>query len=54
MNIINERGNSPLHDAARWSCIDLVDLLLANGAPLNLKNLQGSTPLQMAKVSESW
>ena len=52
LSLVNERGNTPLHDAARWSCVDLVHLLLANEAPLNVKNLQGLTPLHMAKVCE--
>lgn len=47
---MNERGNTPLHDAARWNCIGIVHLLLENDAPLNIKNVQGLTPLQMAKV----
>jgi ankyrin repeat protein len=50
---VNERGNTPLHDAARWSCIDLVHLLLENDAPLNVRNLQGLIPLHMAKVFET-
>lgn len=50
MSIVNERGNTVLHDAARWSSVQLVRLLLKNKAPLTVRNLHGLTPLQMAKV----
>lgn len=50
MSIVNERGNTVLHDAARWSSVQLVRLLLKNKAPLTVRNLHGLTPLHMAKV----
>ncbi|KAG9288297.1 hypothetical protein G9A89_021328 [Geosiphon pyriformis] len=46
------KKNTPLHEAARKGHVTIVDLLLQAGAQPNLKNLEGITPLNIAKSEE--
>ena len=39
---------TPLHEAARYGCIEICKLLIEHGADINTKNSQGKTPLDMA------
>ena len=43
-------GDSPLHSAAQWGNLEIVKLLLQNGADVNAKNKWGETPLHYAAV----
>jgi len=40
VNIQNQDGNTPLHDAYRQGSKDIIDLLIANGADVNIVNLK--------------
>ncbi|KAK2560726.1 Ankyrin repeat domain-containing protein 27 [Acropora cervicornis] len=45
VNAANEHGDTPLHLASRWGYADIVRLLLENGASLEARNKDKSTPL---------
>ena len=49
----NQKGDTPLHLAAKSGNIDVVQALLDNGAidSINMKNKHGSTPLHLAAKS---
>jgi len=48
---VNEsvKGGTPLHYAVQLSRTDLVTILMANGADLNVKDSRGDTPLDLCK-----
>ena len=48
VNGVDETGNSALHGAVKIGSTELVQFLAENGASLNLKNLDGQTPLALA------
>ncbi len=48
VNATNKLGNTPLHHAAVNGWTELARLLIDNGADLNIKNVKGETPLQIA------
>jgi ankyrin repeat protein len=43
-------GDTPLHSAARWGRLDIVNILLAAGAEVNAANVLDQTPLHYAVV----
>ncbi|MDY7395960.1 ankyrin repeat domain-containing protein [Aureibaculum sp. 2210JD6-5] len=52
---INEKsvGMTPLMYAARYNRVDIVNLLIANGADLKAKSNKGYTALKYAKISKA-
>lgn len=48
LTAVDARGNSVLHGAIRHKDGALLTLLLASGAPTDLKNAEGGTPLHLA------
>ena len=52
VNQTNQRGNTPLHEAARYNFQDLVEILIKIGHanPLS-RNKAQLTPIQLAQVS---
>ena len=48
VNVKNQRGRTPLYDAAIWDRKDIAKLLFAAGADVNAKNKRGKTPLDEA------
>lgn len=48
VNALTDRGSSALHVAAQGSHVETVELLLNEGADLNVKSHSGSTPLALA------
>jgi len=46
VNIQNEDGNTPLHDAYLQGSKDIVNLLIDNGADVNIVNLKNQKPGQ--------
>lgn len=48
VNVTTGNGFSPLHVAARFNYFEIIDLLIENGADVNLKNACGWTPLMVA------
>ncbi len=48
INVTTNNGFSPLHVAARFNYFEIVDLLIKEGANVNLKNSYGWTPLMVA------
>ena len=56
VNVANQKGNTPLHDAARWSSLVLVELLVKHDADGTLRNRQYLMPIQLTQVGwwESW
>ena len=45
MSSVDKAGDTPLHIAARYNSVGIVDLLIKNGADLNSLNLNKNTPL---------
>ena len=52
VNAANERGDTPLHDAARLGYNSIVQLLTDQGADVNAKNKREQTPLSLAESSQ--
>jgi ankyrin repeat protein len=48
LNIKNNSGSSPLHEAARSGSLAAMDLLLTAGANPNTQDVQGNSPLHIA------
>ena len=48
VNAIDERGSTPLHEAARYGHDDICRILIAAGANLKSKDRDGKTALQLA------
>jgi hypothetical protein len=48
VNVKNVYGMTPLHDAARKDNVEIVRLLLQNGAEVNARSIDGNTPLHFA------
>ncbi len=53
INSVDSNGNTALYLAAHRSNINLVKLLLENGASSNIKNDRGNTPLHRTKDSDT-
>ena len=47
----NVRGDSALHNAARWNHAPIVQLLMLYGAQYKATNNEGKTPLDLTKVT---
>jgi len=50
INAKGEHGYSPLHDAVEQGHIDVVKLLVDRGASIAIKNTDGDTPTELAKL----
>lgn len=49
VNIVDGRGNTPLHEAVYYKCpIDVIASLIAAGSDVNARNKQGMTPFVLA------
>ncbi|KAL0454440.1 UNVERIFIED_CONTAM: Ankyrin repeat domain-containing protein 2B [Sesamum latifolium] len=48
---LDKNKNTPLHYAAGYGRKDCVELLLKNGAAVTLQNLDGKTPIDVAKLN---
>ena len=48
INAQNAHGNTPLHLAVEGDLEEVVKLLLENGLDMEIKNIEGKTPLQLA------
>ena len=48
INAVDSEGYSALHVAARYNHVELIKILLDNGAKINLKSNAGETPLHVA------
>jgi ankyrin repeat protein len=44
-----QRGDTPLHNASRWSAASVVEILLDYGASTAVVNKQNKTPFHLAK-----
>ncbi|MGD8586822.1 MAG: ankyrin repeat domain-containing protein [Chloroflexota bacterium] len=47
-NLLDDSGNTALHHAARWDRVTTIPLLVEHGASLNVQNVAGKTPLDLA------
>ncbi|WP_264336644.1 ankyrin repeat domain-containing protein [Wolbachia endosymbiont (group B) of Chorthippus brunneus] len=50
VNVENSNGDTPLHQAAFWGHLDIVQYLIKNKANVKVKNNNGDTPLHEAVV----
>ena len=50
MGQANTKGNTPLHEAAKWNNLPVLRHLLLNGASVNVRNKQHLSPLQLTQV----
>ncbi|KAM7539627.1 hypothetical protein Aperf_G00000031830 [Anoplocephala perfoliata] len=48
LTLRDKRGNAPIHLAAKFGRIKIVELLLRNGVSINTRNQDGLTPLHIA------
>lgn len=48
IDVVNQYGNSALHNAVRKGHTKVVRLLLENGADLKIRNAKGKTPIDLA------
>uniref|UniRef100_A0A8C8H9X3 VPS9 domain-containing protein n=1 Tax=Oncorhynchus tshawytscha TaxID=74940 RepID=A0A8C8H9X3_ONCTS len=53
LNIQNDKGDTPLHIAARWGYEGIIEVLLENGASTTIYNKAKDSPLQCALNSKS-
>jgi len=51
-NATDKNKNTPLHYAAGYGRVDLCKLLVDAGASVTLKNLDGKSPLDVAKLND--
>lgn len=52
LDIGNEKGDTPLHIAARWGYQGIIETLLQNGASTEIQNRLKETPLNCALNSK--
>lgn len=52
LDIGNEKGDTPLHIAARWGYQGIIEVLLQNGANPEIQNRMKETSLQCALNSK--
>lgn len=52
LDICNEKGDTPLHIAARWGYHGIIETLLQNGASTEIQNRLKETPLTCALNSK--
>lgn len=50
VNAVARDGSGPLHDAVKEGNVELVDVLVARGAAVDVKDIEGRTPLDLALV----
>ena len=50
VNVKRDRGETPLHIAARFSYYEVAKLLISKGANVNSKGESGGTPLDIANT----
>ncbi len=53
MTVANNRGDSALHNAARWNHAPLVQVLMLYGAQYKATNNEEKTPLDLTKVGHA-
>jgi uncharacterized small protein (DUF1192 family) len=51
VNVSDQEGNTPLHNAAKSNSVKEISLLIAAGANVNAKNKSGQTPLAIADLA---
>ncbi len=51
IDVVDDEGNTPLHEAALLGSVRGAEVLLAHGAKVNVKNKAGETPLAIARAS---
>lgn len=54
VNSKDDKGNTALHFAAKYDCIEAVQILINRKADLNAKNAKGLTPLHIAVLANSF
>jgi ankyrin repeat protein len=52
IDITDNKGNTPLHLAAKYDCKETVSVLVNYRAKKDIINNEGKTPLDMAKTEE--
>lgn len=52
LNIQNDKGDTPLHIAARWGYEGIIEVLLQNGASTTINNKVNDSPLKCALNSK--
>jgi ankyrin repeat protein len=52
VNAVDKNKNTPLHYAAGYGRADVCKMLVDNGASVTLRNLDGKSPLDVAKLND--
>ena len=52
MNAVDKNKNTPMHYAAGYGRVDLVELLVEHGASVTLRNNDGKSPVDVAKLND--
>ncbi|MDX1614897.1 MAG: ankyrin repeat domain-containing protein [Candidatus Promineifilaceae bacterium] len=47
-NLQNDIGNTALHQAAKWARTETIPILVEHGASLDIENMRGETPIDVA------
>lgn len=50
INAIDEYGYTPLHSAAKNGYLEIVKVLVEQGADVNIRTVDGKTPAQLAEA----
>jgi ankyrin repeat protein len=49
---VDKNKNTPMHYAAGYGRVDLVELLIEHGASVTLRNTDGKSPVDVAKLND--
>ena len=54
INVQDEHGNSPIHSAASYSQLELLEFLIQQGADVNLKDSDNETPIMLTEDQKTF
>ena len=54
VNVQDEHGNSPIHSAASYSQLELLEFLIERGADVNLRDSDNETPIMLTEDKQTF